>query len=507
MTTNTAVLDGAFSTSISYDALNRAVGTRSSYWNGGAWVTGDTDGTIYDAFGESVALTVNGTKTTQSIYDNAGRVIASNSGDGTWKAYGNDGNGNTTLTIQSAGTTDLSSFITAGSSGGTDTSTYNFAGALALALSNGQPTAANGLEVTTGTFDGRNQQLQSIQFQRQIDNSGTLYNLTSLVSYDAFGDVISQTDARGNTTRFQYNTEGRLTAQIDPTVSIASGNGTSVNGNPTAYDYYDLSGRLIATRDADGNLTTRGLLAGTGYGNTQALETAEYHPDGGIIHNSYDAFGDVLTQTDALGYVTTDTYDNSGDLIQVSHPTDTINTDGSAGSGNQLIDYHGYDGLGQQVSQSNSQFGTGVTEATAYDAQGRVISSTDFLGNATKYIYTWETSQGTNGLANYGGWTKTTQDIASGVTSSDTTDAFGHEIAKTDFGGDVYTLTYNKAGELVAQTSTTPNQVLENGLKLTAGQSVYSPNHAYKLIYQNDGNLVIYNSAGTAVWATMTNNN
>ncbi|MDR3436515.1 LysM peptidoglycan-binding domain-containing protein, partial [Telmatospirillum sp.] len=853
-----------------YDALNRQISQQSSYLSevtqgsatGATWVAGDTDGVIYNAYGAVAATTVNGTRTTQFVYDNAGHLIASNSGDGTWKAYVTDANGNATLTIQSLGATDLSTLISSGMSGGLDISAFsqaNQAIALQLATNNGANAAfaAQGISVTTttgsttisysggalyageaisgagipagttivsvnaaagsatlsaaatasgtfapgasvttvngstaisysggalyvgeaisgtgipagakiasvnasagtatlsvaatasgtitvgapvgtsltttsgsatvsyvgslwvgepisgvgipagatvasinaaagtaalsvpatasgtivvgveetiGIFDSRNQQVQTIQTQRQIDATGDLYAITTSQAYNAFGDMVSQTDARGNATTYQYNTLDKLTAQISPQVAIASGNGSTSAGNPITYNYYDISGRLIATRDADGNLTTQVLQAGTGYGGAKALAAAVYHPDGGIVQATYDVYGDALTQTDAVGNVTSNIYDNSGNLIEVDHPVATLNTtNGSANvtfsggalqvgepitaagipagavvvsvSGNtatlsaaatatgtvqvagQLINSYSYDGLGEQVSQSNNlmtpgtltgqpaTFGqngsggaetftvtlptnpnmksgsivvsatnlaSGVTltgsvsggvltlnysdtasggngggnanftltqngnilyqgtvsgiyfakndyynisgqvqavyaasgvQTTAYDAQGRVISTTDYMGYTVNYAYQWNGALATNGLGTYGGWTKTTTDVDAGETSSDTTDAFGHEITKTDLGGQIYSFTYNKAGELVAQSTSNPLnaiQILGVNASLTAGQKVYSQNSQFYLTYQTDGNLVVYGPGGAVLWASGTSGN
>ena len=46
---------------------------------------------------------------------------------------------------------------------------------------------------------------------------------------------------------------------------------------------------------------------------------------------------------------------------------------------------------------------------------------------------------------------------------------------------------------------------LNQGQELSPGQSLYSPNRKYRLIYQSDGNLVLYRNADEfALWSTKT---
>jgi len=46
--------------------------------------------------------------------------------------------------------------------------------------------------------------------------------------------------------------------------------------------------------------------------------------------------------------------------------------------------------------------------------------------------------------------------------------------------------------------------ILEPGQRLYAGDTLYSPNHSYRLIMQGDGNLVLYHG-GSALWSSKTN--
>jgi len=270
--------------------------------------------------------------------------------------------------------------------------------------------------------------------------------------FNAFGDVTSQTDANGNTTLYSYDVLGDMTQKTAPQVTSVGENGVGSTVAPTDIYYYDQSGRLVGHKDANGNLTTQTLLAGSGYGGSAALSVYQYNPDGGQTHNSYDIFGNVTTQTDAMGAVTTNTYDRDNRLIQAAHATrgsaDSAYTSGPS----QRIDAYVYDGLGQRIKHINSILGP---ETTDYDLQGRVTRTVSFAGETTAYSYTWNamTASGrvTAGQAGAGSWTKTTTNVA-GMSSTATTDTFGTIGASADFGGHSFTYTYNLGGQLIFQT-------------------------------------------------------
>jgi YD repeat-containing protein len=81
----------------------------------------------------------------------------------------------------------------------------------------------------------------------------------------------------------------------------------------------------------------------------------------------------------------------------------------------------------------------------------------------------------------------------------------------TDARGAVTAYTYNNRGLVTGVNSALPpvqgtpapsaTNTLQSGQSLTAGQFITSPNGAYKLIYQTDGNLVLYNATNnTPLW-------
>jgi len=408
----------------------QAVATKNSATS---WTRGDCQNTFYDAYGEVSQRGINGSYQETFSYNNRGLVEKTNTGDGVWRFYYYDADGNQTLTIESEGT-DLS----------TDTS----AQALSLAKNGGSAAGASfvsGINCTITVYNKRNQAIQVRQPQRETTAVGSaLVSINTSQAYNAFGEVASQTDANGNTTSFGYNTTGRLIKKTMPQVSYTDATGlVHSNVSPIENYYYDLSGRLVATKDANGNTNSRTLLAGSGYGGTDSLVLKEFHPDGGVKSTAYDVYGNARTLTDEVGDVETRTYDGMGRLLTQTH---------AASQSGSLVDNYTYDLLGQRITHWNNQFGSTVKETTDYDLQGRIVSNVNFAGDVTSTTYSWNGSLVTTGFGTVGGWHKVTT-YASGKTLIEDQDLYGHEAAETDLGGHSITFTYDKAGRQLTQAA------------------------------------------------------
>ncbi len=408
-----------------HDQLGRVASQGLASWNGSAWVHGDRQNTAYNAFGEVAQRGVNGMWQEQLTYDSAGRLVKSNSGDGVWRFFAYDGNGNQTLTLESEGA-DLSA------------STVDQAIAAATAGGSVGGAWVDTINAAIAVFDKRGQQTATRLPFREL-KAGTIQTVTSARTYNAYGEVTSETDSRGFVTDFVYNMMGRLTQKLSPNVAYTSASGATSSARPTENYYYDVSGRMIAADDANGNRVRRALLAGSGHGGSEALVTAEYHADGGIFRTWYDVFGDARILRDELGYDEVRTYDAMGRLTQQNH------------RGGLLVDYYAYDLLGQRTKHSNSLLGAYNVETTDYDMQGRVTTQVTFGGDTTTTSYTWNGAIATTGFGGYGGWTKAV--YRAGVGSNTTQmDVHGRDVSRTDAGGHVTSFGYDKAGRLVSQS-------------------------------------------------------
>lgn len=454
--------------------------------DGSTWVfTSELDGnpaydavrTRYNAYGEvsgrGVTAGPSATAAYQEVfdYDAGGRLWRSNTGDGVLRFHVYDKAGNETLTLASAGA---------------DLSAYGLSNYTSLVASNGGIQASGSVTTSNAVtalsvYDKRGQATETREPGRQFATGTTTPTLTTGVivrgkGYNAFGEVISETDPRGYDastgaalstvadfrTTFEYNTMGRLTKKTSARADVTSQTGVTTSIQAVEGYGYDLSGRLVSVADANGYRTHRLLLAGTGHGDTEALIAREFHPDGGIAEMRYDVFGDARKLINEVGSVQLRDYDKLGRLTVQTHAQRPVGAIGNPDTTNavQLIDHYAYDLNGQRIQHWNSQFGTSVKETTDYDAQGRVTRTVGFGGDTTTYKYSWSATQETLGMATggaaFGGWTKVTHawGAPSGKDLTETQDYFGRTVYQKDYGDHVYTFTFNLAGQLTARSNT-----------------------------------------------------
>lgn len=529
--TTNAIYEGSLS---SYDLGGRVISQwQATYNSAGTWVTqGPITQYSYDTAGEVTGRYLGGFLQESFEYDNAGRVTKSTGGDGVQKFVVYDANGNATLVLQSNGR-DMSA--------DTVDSALAYVGAI-------DTMTATDVVATITTFDKRNMALATREPNRTIANAAntattTTQTLVRSRTYTAFGDTASETDARGNTTNYSYDVMGRMTVKQAPTVNVTGENGVVTAMRPTEHYAYDVSGRMIAMQDANGNWTRHTLLAGTGYGGTDVKVRKEYRPDASVWETRYDVFGNAAESYDGLQRKTVNLYDKANRLIQITRPSG-------------LIESFGYDVLGQRVKHWNNVFQTPIygdpvwvesgyyeypqygppyreyevyddptwvdtshwetpiigytptLELTDYDIQGRIVKTKDFAGEVTTSTNSWSTAAAASnsGLGLTGGWVKNTS-YANGHTTSETTDAFGHVLARTDLGGHTYTMAYNRAGQQVSQISSAGQSLLytyyntgrlagmNDNASLYMGWSTSNIDSSYT--YDADGNRTYERMAGT----------
>jgi len=309
-------------------------------------------------------------------------------------------------------------------------------------------------------------------------------------AYNAFGEIISETDGRGDETDLHYNTMGRLTQKQAPQVSYTKEDGTTASARPTENYYYDIVGRLIGTQDANGNTNEMALLANSGEGDGEdAITINEYHADNGIKKYHVNIFGDVvritneLNLTDALAPDIFNSYDNMGRLIGVTRADGSVTT-------------YAYDGLGERIGHTVALSATAgapsYSETADYDVLGRVVATKDLAGRLTSYSYGWNSAIVATGSGVVGGgWQKITTDAA-GVSSSENSDTFGRTVWRQDFGGKTLLYTFDLAGRLIQQNSNSQNILFSyygNGYIKSVQDAISGTLATYE--YDNDGNRTV----------------
>jgi RHS repeat-associated protein len=188
----------------------------------------------------------------------------------------------------------------------------------------------NGLQPVSYGYDGNSRLTQITQ--------GTQ---TVTLTYDAANRRTTLTLPNGVTTTYTHDTASRLTALT------YTGSGGSVLGDLT-YAY-----------DPNGNrLATGGVWAGTGIPQgvlTSSYDAANQQLGFGSMAQTFDANGNLLTQTDPTGTTTTFTWDARNRLMTIAGPTVTAS--------------FAYDALGRRVTKTVN----GVAVTFHYDGMDMIL--------------------------------------------------------------------------------------------------------------------------------------
>ena len=339
---------------------------------------------------------------------------------------------------------------------------------------------ANGNSLTVSSTGITSSDGHSITFTR--DSQGRITAITGpggaidTYNYDAAGNLASSTDADGNTTTYaydanhdllsatgpgatepfqqeQYDQSGRLvaitngdgqTVQISSDPGARTGTFTDPADRLTLVDSYDARGDLIEEQ-AIGGGTTR---TSTWTYNSEGQVTSVTDPLGNTQSYGYDADGNLISSTDASGRTTQETYDAQGNLTSVIAPDGTVEETLT------------YDSAGNPLTVTLAD---GSTWTYTYDSAGRLLTSTDPLGNTTRWSYNAlgqpVTLTNPDGQTTTVTWTSADRIAAitdpDGATTRFGYDGNGDQTSVTDPNGNTTTTSYNYLGKVTAVTDPT----------------------------------------------------
>jgi RHS repeat-associated protein len=217
-------------------------------------------------------------------------------------------------------------------------------------------------------------------------------------SYDANGSIASGTDYDGNVTTYTHDTRGNETSRV-----MASGTAQArtitttwdatfnlptqiTDGNRMFSFAYDPNGNLLSRM-----LSSPGMTSTWGYTyNSAGQVVTAADPAGNVTSYAYDAQGNLVRITNALGQATLlASYDPNGRPLKIQDPnglvtTLTYNFRGQVTSKTegQWVTTYSYDAAGQLIRFTRPD---GSFLAFTYDPAHRLVGVSDSLGNRIAY--------------------------------------------------------------------------------------------------------------------------
>jgi RHS repeat-associated protein len=338
-----------------------------TYDSKGRFVTKKTN-----AIGHSVDLTY------EKYY---GQVTSSTDANGNKVENKYDGFGRLKETINPTG--QIISYLLGWTSGSSPTHSVYYA-----------MTSTSGAGAAKEYFDclGRTLRTETVGFNGTKIYTDTEYNSKGQVS------KVSNPHYAGNSpvwTTNSYDSYFRLTTQYRPTATFTysySGKSTTTTNSSTGQSYSqttDALGNIVSNTDAGGTVTYSYNNAGlvrqvSGVGATFTLEYDDYgnqtklvDPNAGTITYQHNAFGEIISQSDARGNTYSMSYDKLGRMTSKSGPegTSTYTYDTETNGKGLLTSFNGPGNMGYSYK---------------YDQYGRIVQENEKIEGevfSTKYVY------------------------------------------------------------------------------------------------------------------------
>lgn len=368
--------DEAGRVATSTDARGRV--TRLAYDdNGRLYSTRDPLGRftthIYDELGQLIEVSDPLGEATEYAYDALGRRVSVTDPDGVTLTTTYDQLGNITATTDETGAAQTATYDAMGrvvksldSDGASTRYVYDLAGQLvstAVDRSGTTPIPGYTEDRTTYAYDADGNRVSTTDARGNVPGALPA-DYTSTIAYDANGRPLVTTDPLGHATTTTYDALGRARTVTDP-----AGKATT-----TAYDPI---GRVTQVTDPNGAVTKYAYNA-----NSDLTQVTD--PRGRLTKYTYDAAGNRLTSTDPLGRVTAATYDAAGALATTTKPSGTATTT----AGDSMLTFQ-YDGVGRLAGVDFSGATPDLTYT--YTPAGRpdvLTRAADALGvTAIEYSY------------------------------------------------------------------------------------------------------------------------
>jgi len=321
-----------------YDGAGRQLSSRTQ--RDGASAPDQREAVRYNAFGEIIAKgdddAAGAALQAQYQYDQAGNLVRSNAEGGMWRDYG-----------------------------------YDLAGHQRRESHSVRVGAGNVTAVTRHVNDRLGRTVQML-LPAHSDDVGQVNTLSKQL--DRWGNVLALVDPRGYRTTYEYNEGNQLVRQVQPLVKVVTNNAAGTWLQPELTWSYDALGRLIASRDGNGNVT-RYEYDGSG------KQTRVIDANGSVTLKAYDVFGRERIVQNALGYLTFKNYDR---LDRVTAHGDYLPTSNGAARTKKVLESYTLNQNGQRLQVANAM---GQTQKYDYDSRGLLLRSQTPTGVIMEYAY------------------------------------------------------------------------------------------------------------------------
>jgi RHS repeat-associated protein len=203
-------------------------------------------------------------------------------------------------------------------------------------------------------------------------------NSTITTTYNDTANTKTVVDENGNKVIYGYDWNSRL-------IWVKEYN-TSTNYYFTNYTY-DLSGNLLSQKDAKSNTTSYT------YDDLNRLIQTNY-PGGTSQTQSYDSVGNLIGKDDPDGHIINYTYDALNRLISVKYPDGSQVIYTYDNNGNRLemnssasIVYYRYDARNRLINETDVMSGTAYTTLYYYDKTSNIVALDYPGGSNTTFTY------------------------------------------------------------------------------------------------------------------------
>lgn len=265
----------------------------------------------------------------------------------------------------------------------------------------GRPTTRYGYDSTgrpTHTLDAENRlavnsfdrlgRLTKVTAPSYTPPGGAAITPATLLAYDEAGRVTKLTDPRGQITTAEYDALGNRVRVTDP-----SAGGQSPGQWVTEYDLlgeplasvdpigarseatYDDLGRTITMTEIERKPTATAFTTQLEYDDAGS-PVKTVRPGGKTTSYTTNAAGEVATETDPMGFISTTSYDPAGRVVKETDPL-------------KFSTAHEYDRVGRLLATKDLDAAGAVlrTQSYTYDVASNTITSTSGEGHVTRKKY------------------------------------------------------------------------------------------------------------------------